>query len=82
MSSYGIKDFEPYGITLADVKRLKLKPGDTLVLYVPNGSPKSGIEHLEQELARAFPDHKYVVVEEPLRLEVVEACEGSPPGVS
>lgn len=63
-------------ITLEDVKRLTLQPGDTLVLKVSEYLSEAELAAYSQSMAEAFPDHRTVVLDAESDLRVV----GAPPG--
>lgn len=61
-------------ITLEEVKRLHLNPGDALVLRVPDDISPEARLWLTEQMKAAFPDHRTVVLTEGFTLEVVEAA--------
>jgi hypothetical protein len=58
-------------ITLEDVKRLRLEPGDTLVLRLGHFLPADVVAHLQAQMKAAFPNHRTVVLADDMELEVV-----------
>lgn len=59
-------------VTIDDVKRLRLEPGDTLVLRMDAHSEEV-VERFTGEMRTAFPGHRTVVLGKGVDLEVVSA---------
>jgi hypothetical protein len=60
-------------IQIEDVKRLRLAPGDVLVLKLAKDLRHKDVEHLQAEMRRTFPDHTVVVLAPDTDLVVVPA---------
>jgi hypothetical protein len=60
-------------IELKDVRRLNLKPNDTLVVRLDDPS-QAEIESIAHGLKRYFPDNKVLVLARLSEIEVVEAA--------
>jgi hypothetical protein len=60
---------------LLEVARLKLKPGDVLVLRCAQSIGPARAGELRARLEAAFPEHRALVLDAGLNLEVVEQEE-------
>lgn len=58
-------------LTIADVRRLRLNPGDTLVLRVRDLTPDVA-EHCVEMLRSTFPDNRALVLDPDADIGVVE----------
>lgn len=56
--------------TTAEVKVLRIQPGDVLIARVPGPITTVVAEHLRDQVAREFPGHKCLVLSEGLELDV------------
>lgn len=57
---------------IEDVKRLKLAPGDVLVLRTGPGTTAEKARVIADQLAPVFPDNKVVTMSNDVELAVVE----------
>jgi hypothetical protein len=62
-------------ITLADVRRLKLEEGDTLVVFVPDNMSIDAFKQVRKMMAEVFPEHRALAMPESMRLEVVSKID-------
>jgi hypothetical protein len=61
-------------IDLQDIQRLRLEPGDVLVLRMPDRLTAAAVEHLANTMQDAIPGHKVIVLEKGAQLEVVSGA--------
>lgn len=54
------------------IVRLRLQPGDTVVLRLSVTPTREHIEHLREDLQGAFPDNKVAVLGPDAELQIVE----------
>jgi len=60
-------------IEIEDVKRLRLQPGDVLVVRMPVRVSQEAAAAIVDDLDGCFPDNRVVVLAPGVELEVVEA---------
>lgn len=65
-------------ITLADVRRLDVMPGDTIVLTAPNHLSREAAEHIRDYVRECFPDARCMVISGGMSITVVGADELTP----
>jgi hypothetical protein len=53
------------------IKRLRLRPGDIIVLRCPGRMRKEGMDYLRKSMEFNFPDHKCLVLEEGMDIETI-----------
>jgi len=58
-------------ITIKDLQRVKLEPGDVLVVRAPGHLPPEAQGRIFQQLKNLFPDNQVLVLEAGLELCVV-----------
>lgn len=58
-------------ITLADVRRLRVEEGDTLVVFVPDTMSADGFKAVRRMMAEVFPENRAMAMPASMRLEVV-----------
>jgi len=63
------------------ITRLRLRPGDALVVNLQEPTPVPEQLQLADRLRAAFPDHLVVVVPPQIRLSVIEQPDGIPGAV-
>ena len=61
------------GIELEDVRRLRLDPGDILVVRMPEHVTKEQVADVTELLKHHLPDHKVLAIGHDVDLGVVEA---------
>lgn len=66
-------------VDVAEVERLRLRPGDTLVVKVPYWMNVDEYAQLSENMTKAFPDTKIVVLERGADLAVLRAEETPTP---
>jgi hypothetical protein len=67
----GLAQFEANKVLPLEVRRLRLEPGDTLVLRTPRPVPPTTATHLAAALREQFPGAQVLVLESGLDLEIV-----------
>ena len=66
-----VTDAERHEITLSDLQRVKLEPGDVLVLRVNGRLSAVMAEQLRAQVTACFPGHRALVLEQDAALAVV-----------
>lgn len=62
---------EPESLPIAELRRVRLRPGEVLVAKVPNETSHATIEYAVKLLEATFPDNKVLVVVQDVALEVI-----------
>lgn len=57
-------------ILLEEIKRVRLAPGDVLVLRVKDRPPEERIARIVEQMKSIFPDHRAVILRDGMELEV------------
>jgi len=65
-------DDEPPAITIADVERLHLNPGDVLVVHLVEPVEASAAWFIKQAVERVIAPHRALVVSDGIRLTVLD----------
>lgn len=64
-------ELRPQEVRLRDVRRLRLEPGDVIVLTLPTGVPVEAVRETQRQAAEFFPDNKVLVKTEGTELAVI-----------
>jgi hypothetical protein len=69
----GLTKFEAEKYLPLEVRRLRIGPGDTLVLRTPNRLSIAAIEHLHAAMRSTFPTAPVIILDDGMDLAVASA---------
>lgn len=53
------------------IKKIKLDPGDVVVVKVNGGIFPAGMRNIQQDLKSTFPGHKFLILDDTVELSII-----------